>query len=65
MGSARRLGVALACALAAWMPGATAQPPAGPRAVVAEYDGVIHPVSAEFLDQVIAHADTSGAGSRC
>jgi membrane-bound serine protease (ClpP class) len=28
---------------------------------VAEYDGVIHPVSAEFLDQVIAHADTSGA----
>jgi len=33
----------------------------GPRALVAEYDGVIHPIAAEFLDEVIARADTSGA----
>jgi membrane-bound serine protease (ClpP class) len=32
-----------------------------PRAVVAEYDGIIHPISAEFLDRTIAHADTTGA----
>ena len=40
------------------MPGAASTPP---RAVVAEYDGIIHPISAEFLDETIAHADTSGA----
>jgi membrane-bound serine protease (ClpP class) len=34
---------------------------AQPRAVVAEYDGIIHPVAAEFFDEVIARADTSGA----
>jgi membrane-bound serine protease (ClpP class) len=32
-----------------------------PRAVVAEYDGIIHPIAAEFLDETIAGADTSGA----
>jgi membrane-bound serine protease (ClpP class) len=36
-------------------------PPARPRALVAEYDGIIHPISAEFLDQAIAQADTTGA----
>jgi membrane-bound serine protease (ClpP class) len=36
-------------------------PPATPRAIVAEYDGVIHPIAAEFFDEVIARADTSGA----
>jgi membrane-bound serine protease (ClpP class) len=40
---------------------ATGNPDAPPRAVVAEYDGIIHPISAEFLDQTIAHADTTGA----
>jgi membrane-bound serine protease (ClpP class) len=34
---------------------------ATPRAVVAEYDGIIHPISAEFLDHTISRADTSGA----
>lgn len=34
---------------------------APPRAVVAEYDGIIHPISAEFVDQTITHADTTGA----
>lgn len=39
-----------------------AQTPAGPPvAVVAELDGIIHPVSAEFLTGVIDEADTSGA----
>ena len=39
-------------------PGAAAP---GPRAVVAEYEGIIHPVSAEFFDEVVDHADTTGA----
>jgi membrane-bound serine protease (ClpP class) len=34
---------------------------AAPRAVVAEYEGIIHPIAAEFFDEVIARADTSGA----
>ncbi|MGH9329819.1 MAG: NfeD family protein [Vicinamibacterales bacterium] len=32
-----------------------------PRAVVAEYDGIIHPIAVEFIEEVIARADTSGA----
>ena len=32
-----------------------------PLAVVAELDGIIHPISAEYLTQVIDQADTSGA----
>lgn len=32
-----------------------------PRAVVAEYEGIIHPIAAEFLDETINHADTTGA----
>jgi membrane-bound serine protease (ClpP class) len=32
-----------------------------PRAIIAEYDGIIHPIAAEFFDEVIARADTSGA----
>jgi membrane-bound serine protease (ClpP class) len=34
---------------------------AAPRAVVAEYDGIIHPIAAEFLDETITRADTTGA----
>lgn len=38
------------------------EPPAGrPLAIVAEIDGIIHPVSAEFLSGVIDQADTTGA----
>ncbi len=33
----------------------------GPLAVVAEYDGIIHPIASEFFDEVISRADTSGA----
>ncbi|MGE0461098.1 MAG: nodulation protein NfeD [Vicinamibacterales bacterium] len=33
----------------------------GRRVVVAEYDGIIHPIAAEFLDDVISKADASGA----
>jgi membrane-bound serine protease (ClpP class) len=32
-----------------------------PVAIVAEYDGIIHPIAAEFFDEVMARADTSGA----
>ncbi len=34
---------------------------ARPIVIVAEFDGIIHPISAEFLTSVIAEADTSGA----
>jgi membrane-bound serine protease (ClpP class) len=36
-------------------------PSAGNTIVVADYDGIIHPIAAEFFDEVLAHADTSGA----
>jgi membrane-bound serine protease (ClpP class) len=40
----------------------TAQPaPHRPLAIVAELDGIIHPVSAEYLKGAIDQADTSGA----
>jgi membrane-bound serine protease (ClpP class) len=40
----------------------TQPPPASrPIAVVAEFDGIIHPVSAEYLTSVIDEADTSSA----
>jgi membrane-bound serine protease (ClpP class) len=42
-------------------PLAQAPPPARPIAVVAEFDGIIHPVSAEYLTGVIDEADTSSA----
>src|SRR5688572_13185398 len=32
-----------------------------PLVVVAEFDGIIHPVSAEYFNEVIDRADTSGA----
>lgn len=34
-----------------------------PRVIVAEYDGIIHPIAAEFVDDVIARADGSGAAA--
>jgi membrane-bound serine protease (ClpP class) len=59
MRSAWRAAGFVACALLALQPAGVASAP--PRAIVAEYDGIIHPISAEFLDQTIAHADTTGA----
>ena len=38
-----------------------AQAPDRPLAVVAEFDGIIHPISAEFLTETIDQADTSDA----
>ena len=56
-----------AIAFGVW-PLATTAPAAGqpaqderPRVVVAEYDGIIHPIAAEFVDEVIARADAAGA----
>ena len=40
---------------------AQAPPPGRPLAVVAEFDGIIHPISAEYLNDTINQADTSGA----
>ncbi len=60
-----RASPALALLAVAWltMAAAAAQPSvaARPRALVAEYDGIIHPVAAEFFSDTIARADTTGA----
>lgn len=40
---------------------AAAQTPAPATIVVADYDGIIHPIAAEFFDEVLSRADTSGA----
>ena len=42
-------------------PMAQAPPASRPIAIVAEFDGIIHPISAEFLTDVIDQADTSSA----
>ena len=59
----RLLGAASLFALGAGVWPAARQPEAAarPRAVVAELDGIIHPVAAEFLGDVFSEADTSGA----
>src|SRR5919108_1567278 len=36
-------------------------PPRRPVALVAEYDGIIHPIASEFLTTTIDEADTAGA----
>jgi membrane-bound serine protease (ClpP class) len=68
---ARRLVVGLFTVLAAlqlalpWAVTVAArqQEPTGdaPVVVVAEYDGIIHPIAAEFFEDVLTRADTSGA----
>ncbi len=62
----RLITAVIACAAAAleWTaaPAAVQDPAADrPRAIVIEYDGIIHPVAAEFIDEAITRADTSGA----
>ncbi|MEW6320597.1 MAG: nodulation protein NfeD [Acidobacteriota bacterium] len=54
-------GLMYAAALAAGQPQEAGEGAGPPRAIVAEYDGIIHPIAAEFFDEVITHADTSGA----
>ena len=51
------------CLLAVSFSDGLAQSPSQerPRAVVAELDGIIHPISAEYLTETIDQADTSGA----
>jgi membrane-bound serine protease (ClpP class) len=60
-----RRRIALVAAALLLSPAATpmAQAPPAPRpiAIVAEFDGIIHPISAEFLTGVIDQADTSSA----
>jgi membrane-bound serine protease (ClpP class) len=62
-----RLGASagvLAAALAAGLMDAAivgAQSSSAPRALVAEYDGIIHPVAAEYIADAITRADSEGA----
>ena len=52
----------LACfAIAAAGLAAQPAPATGDAVIVVEYDGIIHPITTEFFDEVISHADTSGA----
>lgn len=56
-----RPAVLTAAALVVWLLPAPAAAQHPPRVVVAEYDGIIHPIAAEFFDDVMAQADASGA----
>ena len=42
---------------------ATTQEGTAGTVLVAEYDGIIHPIAAEFFDELIARADTSGVAA--
>jgi membrane-bound serine protease (ClpP class) len=58
-GTAMAVLVALLAAAAATRAQAPADPPG--RVLVTEYDGIIHPIAAEFLDEFLTRADTTGA----
>ncbi len=59
----RLAGVAAVAVAVLVSPGqmSRAQPAAAPRVVVAEYDGVIHPIAADFFDDLIARATETKA----
>ena len=56
----RHIVVVTAVVVCTWISSASTQLDA-PLAFVAEVDGIIHPVSAEYLNEVINQADTAGA----
>jgi membrane-bound serine protease (ClpP class) len=51
----------LAGSLSVYLSSVTAATTAPKPVIVVEYDGIIHPVAAEFFDEVMARADTSDA----
>jgi membrane-bound serine protease (ClpP class) len=56
--------VAMLVAVCAWPATSIAQAPAStapPVAIVAELDGIIHPIAAEFIDEAITQSDATGA----
>ena len=59
----RRTAAGLLVVLALSAATVPAQSPPGPlnAVIVVEYDGIIHPIAAEFFDEVITRADTTGA----
>jgi membrane-bound serine protease (ClpP class) len=60
--AARRRAVALVLCLLAAIAPASAQDPAGrPPIITAEYDGIIHPIAAEYVGGVIDAANSAGA----
>jgi membrane-bound serine protease (ClpP class) len=58
---ARRLTAALAALIASAALSGQSEPPAATTIYVAEFDGIIHPVAAEFFDDVIERAEASAA----
>ncbi len=61
MGCARVRVLAVALLLMASAAAGQTAGTARPVVLVAEYDGIIHPIAAEYFDNVIDRADTSGA----
>ena len=53
--------IALGLAAAVPLRSQDARPGATPRAIVVEYDGIIHPIAAEVIDRAITRADSTGA----
>lgn len=50
-----------AAVLVAMSGAAAARSAQGPLVVVAEYDGIIHPIAAEFFDDLVSRAESTGA----
>jgi membrane-bound serine protease (ClpP class) len=61
MPNLRAIAAAAALTLSALIAAAQAVP--SPLVVIAEYDGVIHPIAAEFLDDAISRADALDAAA--
>jgi membrane-bound serine protease (ClpP class) len=57
----RTLAITAIWLAAVLAPGLAQAPGDRPVVVVAEFDGIIHPISAEYLNDAIDQADTSGA----
>ncbi|HEY9465509.1 MAG TPA: hypothetical protein VIR54_20580, partial [Vicinamibacterales bacterium] len=60
-----RIAVAMLVGLCIWRAFPLAQSPRAsthaPTAVVAEFDGIIHPIATEYIDEAITQADMSSA----
>src|SRR6185503_7070928 len=60
-----RISVAMLVGLYVWPALLLAQSPPAPThtptAVVAEFDGIIHPIATEYIDEAITQSDMSGA----
>jgi membrane-bound serine protease (ClpP class) len=61
MGRRAAVGLLAWIALVVGLGAAQPEPATSDAVIVVEYDGIIHPITAEFFDEVLSRADTSGA----